>query len=133
MAGKVIINTGKRKKAIARAVLKEGKGRVTVNNIPLEVYEPFLAKLKIMEPLSLSGIMDKVDISVTVEGGGVMGQAEAARTSIGKCLVEYTGSKDLRKTFYGYDRSMVKDDTRRKETKKYGGRGARVKRQKSYR
>lgn len=133
MAGKVVIHTGKRKRAIARAVLKEGKGRVTINNTALDVYEPLLARLKLMEPLTLSGLMGKVDIEITAEGGGIIGQAEAARTAIGKCLVAYTGSKELRRKLYEHDRAMVKDDIRRKETKKYGGKGARVKRQKSYR
>jgi len=133
MADKTVISTGKRKKAIARAVLRSGNGKVTINNISLDAFEPLIARLKIMEPVVLSGLADKINIEITTEGGGIIGQAEAARTAIGKCLVEFTGSKELRRKFYEYDRAMVKNDTRAKETKKYGGRGARVKRQKSYR
>ena len=71
------VNTsGKRKTAIARAVVKAGTGRVTINKVPIEVFTPELARLKIEEPLGL--VPEKaqgVDISVTVNGGGVMGQA----------------------------------------------------------
>lgn len=130
---KEIIMTGKRKTAIARAVLREGKGRVRINKIPLEIYKPELCKLKIEEALLLSGVRDKVDIDVNVKGGGVVAQAEAARTAIGKCIVEYTKNEELRRKLYEYDRALVKDDTRRVEPKKYGGRGARKRRQKSYR
>ncbi len=74
-----------------------------------------------------------MDIDVTVKGGGVMGQAEAVRTAIGKVLIDYSNDKELRDMFYEYDRTLVKNDPRRKEPKKYGGRGARAKKQKSYR
>jgi len=127
------LSTGKRKTAIAKAVIKKGRGRVRINRTPLEIYEPELARLKIFEPLQLSGLQDKVDINVTVNGGGVMGQAEAVRTAIGKVLIDYSNDKELRDTFYEYDRTLVKNDPRRKEPKKYGGRGARAKKQKSYR
>ena len=80
------VNTsGKRKTAIARAVVKEGTGKVTVNKIPIALYTPELARLKIEEPLGLAGDKaSKVDISVTVNGGGVMGQAAAVRTAIAR-------------------------------------------------
>jgi len=129
----VVQRIGKRKTAIAKAVVRKGRGRVRINRKPLEIYEPEIARLKIAEPLELSGIRDTVDVEVTVRGGGVMGQAEAARTAIGKALLDYTGSKELRERFYEYDRTLVKDDVRRKEPKKYGGKGARAKKQKSYR
>ncbi|RMF89479.1 MAG: 30S ribosomal protein S9 [Methanobacteriota archaeon] len=124
---------GKRKTAVAKAIIRKGRGRVKINNRPLEILEPELARLKIMEPLELSGIRDSVDIDVTVRGGGVMGQAEAVRTAIGKALIEFTKDKALRDRFYEYDRALVKNDPRRKEPKKYGGKGARAKKQKSYR
>jgi small subunit ribosomal protein S9 len=129
----VIQTTGKRKTAIAKALIRKGKGRVKVNRTPLEIYEPEQARLKINEPLVLSGLRDKVDIYVDVNGGGIMGQAEAVRTAIGKALIEFSKDKDLRDMFYEYDRTLVKNDPRRKEPKKYGGRGARAKKQKSYR
>ena len=130
---KVIQTTGKRKKAIAKAVVRDGKGRIRINKKPLENLEPELARMKITEPLTLSGIRDKIDIDVSVNGGGFMGQAEAIRTAIGKALIESSKDKALRDMFYEYDRTLVKDDVRRKESKKYGGKGARSKKQKSYR
>lgn len=129
----VTLTTGKRKTAIAKALIRKGKGRVKINRKPLEIMEPEVARLKILEPLMLSGLHDIVDIDVTVKGGGVMGQAEAVRTAIGKALIEFSKDKELRDRFYEYDRTLVKDDPRRKEPKKYGGRGARAKKQKSYR
>ncbi len=129
----VIQTIGKRKTAIARALIKKGRGRVRINKLPLEIYEPEVSRLKMMEPLVLSGMRDQVDINVEVKGGGVIGQAEAARTAIGKALIEFSKDKKLRDMFYEYDRTLVKNDPRRKETKKYGGKGARAKKQKSYR
>ena len=80
---KVIHTSGKRKTAIARATFKSGKGRIRLNNKPIEFYQPELARLKIQEPLELTGKkINRIDINVNVNGGGVMGQAEAARTAI---------------------------------------------------
>jgi small subunit ribosomal protein S9 len=124
---------GKRKTAIAKALIRKGKGRIRINGKPLEILEPELARLKILEPLELSGLRDSVDVDVDVKGGGVMGQAEAIRTAVGKALIGFSKDKDLRDRFYEYDRALVKNDPRRKEPKKYGGRGARAKKQKSYR
>ena len=100
------VNTsGKRKAAIARAVVKEGTGKVTINKIPVEIYTPELAKLKIMEPLELaSDKAGKVDISVNVNGGGVMGQAAAIRTAIARGLVEFYKDEELERMFRAYDR-----------------------------
>ncbi|MCX8176257.1 MAG: 30S ribosomal protein S9 [Candidatus Bathyarchaeota archaeon] len=129
-----IVTVGKRKTAIAKAVIKPGSGKITVNRIPLEVYTPEIAKWKIMEPLLLSGdLWKQVDIDVKVKGGGFMGQAEAARMSVARGLVEWFRSSKLKKLFTSYDRSMITGDQRRKEMKKFGGPGARRRRQKSYR
>ncbi len=131
---KIIQTSGKRKSAIARATLREGKGRVRINKIPIEIFEPEMARMKIMEPLMLAGdLAQKVDIDVTTQGGGFMGQAEAARTAVGRGLVEFSGERGLKDLYLEYDRTIIKGDHRRKETKKYGGHGARAKRQKSYR
>lgn len=131
---KVVHTSGKRKTAIARGTVKEGTGRVRVNRIPVELYSPELARLKIQEPLELAGdIVDSVDISIRVVGGGVMGQAEAARMVIAKGLVEYTQDMKLKDKYVQYDRTMLVGDPRRSEPKKYGGPGARAKNQKSYR
>lgn len=126
--------SGKRKSAIARAVVKEGTGRVTINKIPLDVYTPELARLKIEEPLGL--VPEKaqgVDIAVTVNGGGVMGQAAAARTAIARGLVEFYKDDELEAIFRSYDRSLLINDDRRKLPKNPMGSGARAKKQKSYR
>jgi len=131
---KVIITSGKRKTAIARATVKEGKGRVRVNMVPLEIHEPVLARLKMMEPLELAGSrVSKLDIDVNVEGGGVMGQASATRTAIARGLVDYFGDEELKAKYRAFDRSLLVNDPRRKEPKHQLGRGARKKRQKSYR
>lgn len=131
---KVIHTSGKRKTAIARGRFREGKGRVRVNKYPAELYQPELARLKISEPLTLAGeLAENVDIDVRVVGGGVMGQAEAARMVIAKGLVQWTSDMDLKEKFTQYDRTMLVGDPRRSEPKKYGGRGARARRQKSYR
>jgi small subunit ribosomal protein S9 len=130
-----VINTsGKRKTAVARAVIAEGSGKIRVNSVPIEAYVPELAKLKIMEPVTLAPeLFAKVDITVSVQGGGVMGQAEATRTAIAKAIVEFFKDETLEKAFKQYDRSLLISDIRRKLPKKPLGRGARKKRQKSYR
>ncbi len=90
--------------------------------------------MKMIEPLTLAGdLAGKVDIDATVRGGGIMGQADAVRTAIGRGLVEFSGDMKLKEIFMEYDKTIIKGDHRRKETKKYGGKGARSKKQKSYR
>jgi small subunit ribosomal protein S9 len=131
---KVIHTSGKRKTSIARGRFREGKGRVRINKRPVVLYQPELARLKINEPLTLAGkLTENVDIDVKVVGGGVMGQAEAARMVIAKGLVQWTSDMDLKEKYAQYDRTMLVGDPRRSEPKKYGGRGARARRQKSYR
>ncbi len=132
---KVVNSSGKRKTAIARATIKGGKGRVRINSVPLEVLEPELARLKMMEPLELAGTDKsvKIDIEVNVNGGGVMGQATATRTAIARGLVEYFEDEELKVKYRTFDRSLLVNDPRRSEPKPPLGRGARKKRQKSYR
>ncbi|MEM0058284.1 MAG: 30S ribosomal protein S9 [Candidatus Bathyarchaeia archaeon] len=132
---KVLVVSGKRKTAIARAVVRPGIGRIRINRIPLEIYEPEVARLKIMEPLILAGdeVWKQLDIDVKVWGGGYMGQAEAARMAIANAILKWTKSTQLRTAFVEYDRTMVVGDPRRKEPKKFGGPGARARAQKSYR
>jgi small subunit ribosomal protein S9 len=130
----MIISVGRRKAAIARAVVRDGKGRVFVNGRALNVYEPELARLKISEPLTLAPEVAKlVDIEVGVKGGGYMGQADAARTAIARGLIEWSGDAKLREMFKTHDWTLIKSDVRFKEPKKPGGPGARAKFQKSYR
>jgi len=132
---KQILVTGKRKTAVARVLITEGKGRVRINNIPIHLYQPQIARDKIMEPLLLAGdeFVKRVDIRVKVEGGGFLSQAEAARMGIARGLVRWFKSKKLMDIFKEYDRSMLVGDGRRKEPKKFGGPGARRRKQKSYR
>lgn len=130
-----VVNTsGKRKEAVARCVVSAGSGKVRINNVPIDIFTPELARLKIMEPMALAGDKaSKVDVSVNVAGGGFMGQAEASRTAIAKGLVDFLKDEELEKLFKDYDRSLLISDPRRKLPKKPLGRGARKKRQKSYR
>jgi len=132
---KNIIAVGKRKRAIARAILREGKGKIRINHLLLDIYEPKLARLKLREPLLLAGdVVNKVDIDINVLGGGVNSQAEASRLAIAKALVEYTKSERLKETFLKYDRNLLVADVRRKEPAKPNRHGqARSKVQKSYR
>jgi small subunit ribosomal protein S9 len=134
-ARKVLVLSGKRKTAIARATVRAGKGRIRVNNIPVEIFEPKLARDKIMEPLLLieDEVWKQLDINVKVSGGGFMGQAEAVRIAIAKCLLKWTKSTRLRTTLRDYDRTMIAGDPRRTEPKKFGGPSARARDQKSYR
>ena len=131
---RVILVSGKRKTAIARAIMKNGSGKAFINGIPLLNFSPEIARVKMLEPIVLSGERCKaLDMNVRVSGGGFMGQAEAARMAIAKGLVAWTRSSELRKTMINYDRTMLAGDPRRKEPKKFGGPGARRREQKSYR
>jgi small subunit ribosomal protein S9 len=132
---KVVVARGKRKEAIARASVKEGRGRVKINNYSLDAYQnnAYLYEL-LREPLLLAGDKaNKVDIDVNVHGGGVMGQIQAARLAIAKGLVAYFNDEKLEQTFYQHDPYLVIEDPRRVEPKKYKGRKARARFQKSYR
>ena len=134
MAKKIVNTSGKRKTSIAKAKVKKGIGRVRINKKPVELYEPEIARWKIFEPLKLAGShLDKIDINVSVSGGGFMSQANAVRTSIARGLVEFTGDASLKVSFLDFDRNLLVNDSRIKETKKPLGRGARKKKQKSYR
>jgi len=132
---KVLVVSGKRKTAIAKAVIKPGMGRIRINNTPLEIYEPEVARLMILEPLLEAGeeAWKGLDINVKVRGGGFMGQAEAARMAIARGLVRWTRSSRLKTVFLRLDRTLIAGDPRRKEPKKFGGPGARARDQKSYR
>lgn len=134
MAKRVIITSGKRKMAVARATVQKGEGRIRINRTPIEIMEPELVRLKLQEPLLIADKRwHKLDIEVKVAGGGIMGQAEAARTAIARAILEFTGDEELKQQYVYFDRTLLVNDTRRKETKKQLGRGARKKRQKSYR
>jgi len=132
----MVTNTsGKKKTAVARATVREGEGRVRINAQPVELTEPELAQLKMLEPFRIADdeLRDDVDIDVDVEGGGVMGQADAARTAIARGLVQHTNDAELRDAYMEFDRSLLVNDVRQSEAKKWGGPGARARYQKSYR
>lgn len=130
----VKVISGKRKTAIAKAIIRPGRGRVRVNNIPLKIYQPELARSKIMEPLLLAGDTWKtIDIDVKVRGGGFMGQAEAARMAVARGIVSWFKSSEIKHRYTRYDRRMLAGDPRRTEPKKFGGYSARTRKQKSYR
>ncbi|MGV8140933.1 MAG: 30S ribosomal protein S9 [Candidatus Woesearchaeota archaeon] len=130
---KNIITSGRRKQSIARAVLSEGKGKVTVNNIDLKIYSPELARLKIMEPLILAkDVASKVNIDIKMNGGGFINQADAARLAVARALVAYSGK--LKEVFLDYDRQLLVADIRMKEAGKPNHHGqARARTQTSYR
>lgn len=127
--------SGKRKTAIARATLRQGTGLVTINSIPISFVEPRISRLKLTEPLLLAGdVAAKVDIDVSVSGGGTTSQAEASKLAIAKALVSFTKSDKLKEVFLSYDRNLLVADVRRKESAKPNRHGqARSKVQKSYR
>ena len=129
---KTIHKAGKRKRAIAKATLKPGKGIIRVNSILLENYKPDIAQMRIKEPLLLAGDdIKKYDIKVNVNGGGWQAQADAVRLAIARTLAEAKSS--LKKTFLDYDRHLLVPDTRYKETCKPNDSKARKKRQSSKR
>ena len=129
-----VLAVGKRRTSKARVMVSEGKGRVRINNVPVHLVEPYMARAKLLEPIMLAGdYREKVDISVKTIGGGFLGQAEAARIGIAQGIVKFTKSKRLRTKYLEYDRTMLSGDPRRKEPKKFGGPGARRRKQKSYR
>ena len=130
----VVVQSGKRRSSIARAVARKGKGRIRINKMLLDVYQPEFMRNLIEEPIRLAEKhVKKMDIEVKVKGGGVMSQTEAARTAIAKAIIAFTNDEELKQMFIEYDRTLLASDTRRKEPKKQLGRGARKKRQKSYR
>ena len=133
---KIVHTVGKRKTAIARATAKEGKGRIRINNKPIEIIEPKYINAKLMEPIILAGdAIENIDINVVVKGGGIAGQMDAARTAIGKAIVEFTGSMEIKDRYLEYDRTILVSDARRTEPHKpsKSTKGPRAKRQKSYR
>lgn len=132
----MVTNTsGKKKTAIARATVSDGQGRVRVNAQPVELVEPEQSRLKMLEPFRIAGeeLRDDIDIDVSVSGGGISGQADSVRTAIARGLVEHTNDAELRDAFMSFDRSLLVNDVRQSESKKWGGPGARARYQKSYR
>ena len=139
---KIVFTHGKKKNAVANAITQEGKGTITVNRIPIQNIEPKTLRIKIFEPILLLGVNDfsNLTIRVRVIGGGPTSQLYAARQAISKAIVawkqKYVDEEqkcETRRTLLNYDKGLLVADQRRAEPKKYGGRGARARFQKSYR
>jgi small subunit ribosomal protein S9 len=122
MAATPNYGTGRRKTATARVYLRSGKGAITVNNRPLdEFFGRETGRMIVRQPLEAVQLVNKFDISVRVDGGGITGQAGAIRHGITRALIEYDES--LRKTLR--DAGFVTRDAREVERKKVGHRKAR--------
>ncbi len=133
---KIINSVGKRKNAVARAVIKAGKGQYRINKVPVKLVQPEVSRLRLLEPVRLSkSEADKLDISVVTNGGGTTGMVDAARQAVARGIVEWTKSDELRKMFIAYDRNLIVNDPRRNETSKesHSSMGPRRKRQSSKR
>jgi small subunit ribosomal protein S9 len=148
MTVKTEIYFATRKTASAHVHIAKGDGKIRINNVPVEMISQEIAREAILAPLEIAGdLRNKVDISVRVKGGGFMGQSSAAATAISRALTGWTKSKkdpkehpfsksireDLRKRISEYDKYLISGDARMKEPKKFGGPGARRRKQKSYR
>ncbi|KAG2480787.1 MAG: 30S ribosomal protein S9 [Thaumarchaeota archaeon] len=148
MTTKTEIYFATRKTASAHVHITKGVGKIRINNVPVEMIGQETAREVILAPLEIAGdLRNKVDISVRVKGGGFMGQSSAAATGISRALTGWTKSKkdpkehpfsksireDLRIRISEYDKYLISGDARRKEPKKFGGPGARRRKQKSYR
>ena len=134
---KTFFETGKRRKAVARAKVTPGSGRIIINGRPLDVWASEPLRLWVMEPVTMAGEAARgIDIDVSVRGGGTTGQAEAARMSVAKGIVNFTRDKKLREKFLKYDRNLMVYDPRRNEPHHAGGasrRGSRRHKQRSKR
>ena len=132
---KKIIASGKRKTAIARAVLVDGSGKISINKKDYKTLQIF-DMLKIEEPVRIAkDILGKInfDILIDVKGGGEKSQVEAARLALAKAIIKFSNSDELAKAYLDYDRNLLVADVRRKEVNKPNRSKARSKRQKSYR
>lgn len=135
---KIVTSKGKRKAAIARASLRPGAGRIVINKVNINYVKPKELRDLITEPIMLTSAAKEIagssDISIVITGGGQSGQAQAARTAIANAILKASGgSESLRKAYMDYDRTLLVDDYRRVEPKKFKGPKARARFQKSYR
>ena len=122
MATTEYYGTGRRKSSTARVYLRPGSGAITINRRTFEHFFPTEAlRTAIKQPLVLTETSDKFDVLVTVDGGGVAGQAGAVRLGIARALVGFNA--ELRKALK--KDGLLTRDARAKERKKYGLAGAR--------
>ena len=116
------LGTGRRKTAVVRVFLRDGKGEITVNGRPFDQYFPSEASRAIVrQPLLATETADKFDIWITTAGGGPSGQAGAAKLGIARALIEF--NSELRGKLK--ELGMLTRDARQHERKKYGQKGAR--------
>ena len=130
-----IVASGKRKEAVARAMIKEGSGKIKINKKNYQFLQMF-DRLRIEEPMKIyEKVLGKLnlDANISVKGGGDKSQIEAARLALAKGMVKFSNSKELSKAFLNYDRNLLVADVRRKEAYKPGDSKARRHRQTSYR
>ncbi|KZT30659.1 ribosomal protein S9 [Neolentinus lepideus HHB14362 ss-1] len=139
---KAVQTFGKKKASTAVAHAKEGRGLIRINSSPINLVQPEILRFKIYEPILIVGeeAFGVVDIRVRVKGGGHTSQVYAIRQAIAKALIAYYAkyvdaysAMELKKKLVAYDRTLLIADPRRMEPKKFGGQGARARRQKSYR
>ena len=133
---------GRKKTATAVAYCCEGQGLIKLNGTPINQIESETLRAKVLEPLLLIGeeAWGNLNIRIRVNGGGHVAQIYAIRQAISKAIVAYyqkyvdeATKADIKNTLISYDRTLLVTDPRRMEPKKFGGRGARVRRQMSYR
>ena len=130
MSQEFFYGTGKRKNAISRTRVYPGSGQILVNGKPYEDYFPRATlQMIIRQPLKLTKLLGKLDIKANICGGGLAGQAQALRHGISRALLEYDG--ELRPALKRA--GLLTRDSRIKERKKYGQRGARARYQYSKR
>lgn len=130
-----IVESGKRKSAIAKAMISEGTGKITLNNRDYNTLHKF-DKLRLSEPIRIAEkILGKIDfdVNISVRGGGNKSQISASRLALAKAISKFAKSKELTEAFLEYDRHLLVADIRRKEPNKPGDSKARAKRQSSYR
>jgi small subunit ribosomal protein S9 len=114
--------TGRRKKAIARVFLRPGEGKVVINRRPLEDYVPSkVLQTELQQPLAATATVGKFDVLIILHGGGLHGQIGAARLGIARALLSF--DPELRSQLRRGD--FLTRDSRAKERKKYGQKGAR--------
>ncbi|KAH7575272.1 hypothetical protein JRO89_XS02G0073300 [Xanthoceras sorbifolium] len=127
---------------VAVTYCKKGRGLIKINGCPIELVEPEILRFKAYEPILLLGRhrFAGVDMRIRVKGGGHTSQIYAIRQSIAKALVAFfqkyvdeQSKKEIKDILVSYDRTLLVADPRRCEPKKFGGRGARARFQKSYR
>jgi small subunit ribosomal protein S9 len=116
------LGTGRRKRSVARVFLRPGKGEITVNGRAFDAYFPTEAvRSAVRQPLLATETADKFDLLILADGGGVTGQAGAAKLGVARALVEFNAELRPKLKKLGY----LTRDPRKHERKKYGQKGAR--------